>query len=80
MRDKVVNIHCSPIEFVPECYKTQKTCDKSFNKSFLAFSIFPIDIKLKKCVIIILMILFQYNVFLINIRLNNCVIKLLMIV
>ena len=53
MRDKVVNIHCSPIEFVPECYKTQKTCDKSFNKSFLAFSIFPIDIKLKKCLIII---------------------------
>ena len=34
---KVVNTHSSTIELVPECCKTQKMCDKAFNKSFLAF-------------------------------------------
>ena len=50
MCEKVVNTHSSKIQFVPECYKTGKICDKAFNKSFLAFFLFLIDIKLKKCV------------------------------
>ena len=58
--DKVVNTHSSTIEFVPECYKTQKLCDKAFNKCFLAFFIFWINIKRKKFVTeLFLMILFH---------------------
>ena len=45
MCDKIVNTHSSTIEFVPECFKTQKMCDKAFNKCFLVFFIFLIDIK-----------------------------------
>ena len=50
MRDKVVNTHSSTIQFVPECYKTQKMCEKAFNKCFLALFIFLIGIKLTKYV------------------------------
>ena len=50
MRDKVVNTHSSTIQFVPECYKTQKMCEKAFNKCFLGFFIFLIGIKLTKYV------------------------------
>ena len=34
MKEKVVNTHCSTIDFVNECYKTHKMCDKAFDKSF----------------------------------------------
>ena len=37
MGDKVVNIHSSTIQFVPECYKTQKMCDKSFLPVFFVY-------------------------------------------
>ena len=37
MWDKVDNTHSSTIQSVPEYYKTQKMCDKAFNKSFLAY-------------------------------------------
>ena len=41
----------------------------------------PIAIRLKKCVIkLVVLILLQYNLFLIDIRLNKCVISLLMLV
>ena len=42
MCDKVVNTHSFTIEFVPECYKTQKMCGNAFNKSFIALFIFVI--------------------------------------
>ena len=48
------------LEFVLECYKTQKICDKPFDKWFLGLFIFLIDIELKKCVKeLVLMILFH---------------------
>ena len=37
MWDKVVSTNSSTIELVPECYKTQKMCDKAFNVCFFAF-------------------------------------------
>ena len=40
MRDKIVNTHFSAIEFIPECYKTQKMCVKAFNESSLAFLLY----------------------------------------
>ena len=60
MCDKVAKSHSSTIQFVPECYKTQKICDKAFNKLSLHFFIFLTNIKFKKCVAeLFLMILFQ---------------------
>ena len=50
MCDKVVNTYSSTIKFAPECYKTQNIWDKVFNKCFLAFFIFLIDIKIKQYV------------------------------
>ena len=50
MCDKVVSNHSSTTGFVPECYKNLKMCDKAFNKCFLDFFIFLININLKKCV------------------------------
>ena len=50
MCDKAVNTYHSTIQFVPDCYKAQEMGDKAVNKCFLAFFIFLIDIKLKKCV------------------------------
>ena len=60
MCDKVVNTHSSAIQFVPEGYKIQKMCDNTFNKCFLAFFLFLININLKKYVTkLFLMILFS---------------------
>ena len=41
MNNNVVNTHSSTIQFVPECCKTQKMCNKAFNKSFIAFFYTP---------------------------------------
>ena len=41
MWDKVVSTHSSTIQFVPECYKTQKMCDEAFDLSFLAYFHIP---------------------------------------
>ena len=58
MGDKVVNTHSSTIRFPQECCN-KKMCDKAFNKCFRTFLTFLIDIKLKKCVTdLFLMILF----------------------
>ena len=58
MCDKVLNTHSSTIESVPECYKTQTMCDKAFNKCFLAFVIFLINRKHKKCVTYLFLMIF----------------------
>ena len=47
MCNKAVDNYPHALEFVPEC---SKKCDKTFNKCLLAFFIFLINIKLKKCV------------------------------
>ena len=51
MCDKVVSTHSSTIQFVPECYKTQKMCVKAIKNCVLVVFIFLINVKLKKCVI-----------------------------
>ena len=50
MWNKVIDNYPHALEFVPECYKTQKVCDKAVNICFLYLILFLIDIKLKKCV------------------------------
>ena len=46
--DKDANTNSSIMQFVPECYKTQGMWDKAFNKCFLTFFVFLINIKIKK--------------------------------
>ena len=41
MCDKAVNNYPSTIEFVPECYKTQKMCDEAVNKCLFVFNCIP---------------------------------------
>ena len=41
MCDKAVNTYPSPIEFVPECFMTQKMCEKAVNKCFFVFDYIP---------------------------------------
>ena len=41
MCDKVVNTYPSGIKFVPECFMTQKICDKAVNKYFFVFDSIP---------------------------------------
>ena len=52
MCDKAVNIHPSTIQFVSECFMNQEMCDKAVNRYVLYLILFPIGIKLIKCVII----------------------------
>ena len=37
MPDKAVNTYPSTIKFVPECFMTQKMCDKAVKRCFLVF-------------------------------------------
>ena len=56
----VIKLLIITLMHVPDSYKTQKIRDKDLNGSFLAFFIFLIDIKLKKFVTeLFLMILFH---------------------
>ena len=41
MCDKAVSTHSSTIQSVPECYESQESRDKAFNKCFLAFIYIP---------------------------------------
>ena len=37
MCNKAVDNYPHALEFVPECYKTQKMCDKAVNRRFLCW-------------------------------------------
>ena len=51
MCDKAVYTHLSTIRFVAECYKLKRKCEKAVNGClFLYLILFPIGMKLKKCV------------------------------
>ena len=51
MYNKAVDTYTSTIRFVPGCYKTQEMCViKLLILVLLCFILFPIDIRLKKCV------------------------------
>ena len=57
--DKAVNTYPCTIKFVPECVMTQEMYHKAVNRYFLCYFLFLINIKLKKCVTeLFLMILF----------------------
>ena len=76
MHDKAVDTHPSTIKCVPDRFKTQEMCNKLLIDVLLCLILFPIDIKLKKCVIkLSLMILLRLNIVMIDIRLKKCVIK-----
>ena len=45
--DKAADTYPSTIKYVPDQFKTQKMCDKVL----LCLILFPINIRLKKCVI-----------------------------
>ena len=56
MCDKAVSTYTSTIKFVPECIMTQKTCCKAVNRCFLYLILFLINVKLKKCVTVLLIV------------------------
>ena len=59
MCDNAVNTYLSTTKFVRECFMTQKMCNKAVNSYFFYLVLFLINIKLKKCVLeLFLMILF----------------------
>ena len=48
MCHKAVITHSSTIQFVPECYKTQKMCFKAVNICFFIFDFIPDQYKTRK--------------------------------
>ena len=50
MCNQAVDNYAHALEFVPECYKTQKMCDKAVNRCFWYLILFPIDVRPNKCV------------------------------
>ena len=50
MCDKAANTYPPTIKFVPKCFLTQEMCNKAVSRCFLYFTLFLINIKLKKCV------------------------------
>ena len=51
MCDKAVDIHPPTIQFVPECYKTQKICYKAVHRCVSYLILFVINIKLRRYLI-----------------------------
>ena len=61
LHDKAVDNYPHALEFVSECYKAQESCViKLLILIFLQLNMFPINLRLKKCVIKPLMIFYQY--------------------
>ena len=57
MCDVAVDDYLSTIEFFPECYKTQEISNnKAVNVFFFNLILFPIETRLKKCLMKLLMI------------------------
>ena len=48
--DKAVDNYTHPLEFAPDCYKTDKMCEKAVNTSFIVSFLFLADIGRKICV------------------------------
>ena len=61
MCDKVVNIYFFVLNSIPDQYKTQEMFDWVISKDPFMKYIAPIDIKLRKCVIKLLMIGWQHE-------------------
>ena len=41
MSEKAVDTHLTWIKYIPECYKTQETCNKAFHGCFFLFDSIP---------------------------------------
>ena len=73
MCDKAVGNYTTEFEFVPDWYKTQKKCVIKPSIIILLLYDFLKAIRLKKCVIKLLILLLMYFIlFLIDIRLKKC--------
>ena len=57
---KALNNYPSTIPLVPECYKTQEMCVRAVILVLLYLILFSIDIRLKKYVIKLLIIMLMY--------------------
>ena len=58
MSDKAVDTYPSAMQFASDGYKTQEMCNKPF--AFLYLILFPVNIKLKKCAIKLLIFAVLY--------------------
>ena len=75
MYNEAVDNYGCALEFIPNCYKSQKICNKAVNTSLFAIQVAPKCYKTQeicdKAVVLLYLILL-----LIDIRLNKCVKKL----
>ena len=74
MCDKAVDTYPSAIQFVPECYNTQKICDKAVDTCTFVFNL----VAQEMCGKVVYEESFMLKYFLIDIRPKKYVIKLLM--
>ena len=58
MSDKAVDTYPSAMQFASDGYKTQEMCNKPF--AFLYLILFPVNVKLKKCAIKLLILAVLY--------------------
>ena len=74
MRKIAVNNYPHALEFVPECYKTQKMCDKAVDTHPLAIKYVPECYKTQEmCQRVVHRSFLYLNLFLINIKLQKYV-------
>ena len=75
MSNRAVDNYAQRLEFVPDCYKTQKMYNKPIDIYDSAIQL--TNIRLKKCAIKLLILVFLHLILsLINIRLKKYVIRL----
>ena len=78
MCDKVILENSGTLNFIPDCYKNQKSCYNTVDNHFHALEFVPDCCKTQKISDKAVDTRpLQYGFFLVDMRLNNCAIKLL---
>ena len=60
---KAVDNYAHALEFVRDCYKTQRISNKAIDTYPSAYNLFLVNIRLKKCVIKLLMLVHSHQTF-----------------
>ena len=63
MFNKAVDNYAHALEFVRDCYKTQRISNKAIDTYPSAYNLFLVNIRLKKCVIKLLMLVLSQQTF-----------------
>ena len=78
MYNKAVDNYAHALEFVLDCYKTQKMCSKPVDTYLLQYNSFLANMRLTICVLkVLILVLLCLILFLIDKRFKKCMMKLL---